>query len=59
MRFPDQRLSVVVLANVTTVPAQGLAFQVAELYLADALATEPAAISVRSKGSWLISWKKP
>ena len=37
VRFPDQGISVVVLAN-TPINTSGLAFRVAELYLADAIA---------------------
>ncbi len=39
-RFPDQRVSVATLCNVTAAPAQTYAHQVADLYLAGALKAE-------------------
>jgi CubicO group peptidase (beta-lactamase class C family) len=43
VRFPEQRFSVVCLCNVGNANAGGLARRVADLYLADQLAPEPAA----------------
>lgn len=48
VRFPDQRLSVITLCNVSAVRARDLATQVAEIYLGGALAAVPAAESVET-----------
>lgn len=45
IRFPEQRFSVIVLANLSTISTSSLALQVADLYLADQF-SEPAAGSV-------------
>ena len=41
MRFPDQKLAVVILSNLGTFNPTGMARQVADLYLADQLKPEP------------------
>lgn len=41
VRFPDQHLSVVILANTSDVDADSLAWEVANLYLAEKLQPEP------------------
>lgn len=48
-RFPDERLSVIVLANLNRMDAQGLGLRIAEIYLGDRLAAqaEPAAPPAR------------
>jgi CubicO group peptidase (beta-lactamase class C family) len=43
VRFPDQRLSVITLCNLGSTDPTGLSLQVADLYLADALAPAPQA----------------
>jgi CubicO group peptidase (beta-lactamase class C family) len=47
VRFPEQRFSVVVLANLETIDPTGLAFKVADIYLADRL-KEPPQEAVKS-----------
>lgn len=42
VRFPGQGLSIAVLSNMASFNAAGIAYQVAEAYVADALAPEPA-----------------
>lgn len=42
LRFPEQRFSVIVLANVSNANPDALAYQVADLLLADQLAPRPA-----------------
>jgi CubicO group peptidase (beta-lactamase class C family) len=41
VRFPEQRFSVIILANLDTIDPSGLAFRVADIYLADALKEAP------------------
>jgi CubicO group peptidase (beta-lactamase class C family) len=41
LRFPDQRFSVVLLSNFSSVDVDGLARQVADIYLADQLGSRP------------------
>jgi hypothetical protein len=41
LRFPDQRFSVVLLSNLSSVDVDGLARQVADIYLADQLGPRP------------------
>jgi len=43
LRFPDQHFSVICLCNLAPMNPSGLARQVADIYLADALQTEPQA----------------
>jgi CubicO group peptidase (beta-lactamase class C family) len=45
MRFPEQRFSVVVLANLSTIDPTKLTYQVAEVWLADRFKEEPKATS--------------
>jgi CubicO group peptidase (beta-lactamase class C family) len=42
MRFPDEHFSVVLLGNLNTINAQGLASKVADLYLADRQSDQPS-----------------
>jgi CubicO group peptidase (beta-lactamase class C family) len=48
MQFPDQKFSLVILANVSTFPAGRIARQIADLYLADQFKEPPAATPKRS-----------
>jgi hypothetical protein len=41
LRFPDQHFSVIVLANAADINANGLAYQLADLFLAGELAPLP------------------
>lgn len=43
LRFPDQDLSIVILANASSVPASDLGFEIADIYLGPVLAAEPVA----------------
>lgn len=47
LRFPEQRLSVICLCNLSEIYARQLALQVAEIYLEDKLAAEPHAGTAR------------
>ncbi|MGC4046560.1 MAG: serine hydrolase domain-containing protein [Armatimonas sp.] len=49
IRFPDEHLSVVILANTSDVDADSLAWKAADLYLAEKLQPEPALVTSEPK----------